>query len=87
MLVENVYESARGYVSFADGDFTKAAQHFSADLHCPLVVREFAAVQEKLGNAKGVEEAQTRLKYLRTPTAEWYAASHNQGLRAQNVAP
>lgn len=87
MLVENVYESARGYAAFANGDFTKAAEHFSADLHCPLVVREFALAQEKLGNTKGVQEAQTRLKYLRTPTAEWYVASHNQGLHAQNVAP
>ena len=87
MLVENVYESARGYAAFANGDFGKAAEHLSADLHCPLVVREFAMAQEKLGNAKGVEEAQTRLKYLRLPTAEWYVASHKQGLHAQNVAP
>jgi tetratricopeptide (TPR) repeat protein len=87
MLVENVYESARGYASFANGDFAKATEQFSADLHCPLVVRQFALAQEKLGNTKGVEEAQTRLKYLRTPTAEWYVASHNQGLHAQNVAP
>jgi tetratricopeptide (TPR) repeat protein len=87
MLVENVYESARGYAAFANGDFGKAAQHLSADLHCPLVVREFAMAQERLGNAKSVEEAQTRLKYLRMPTAEWYVASHKQGLRAQNVAP
>jgi tetratricopeptide (TPR) repeat protein len=87
MLVENVYESARGYAAFANGDFGKAAQHLSADLHCPLVVREFAMAQEKLGNAKNVEEAQTRLKYLRMPTAEWYVANHKQGLQAQNVAP
>jgi tetratricopeptide (TPR) repeat protein len=87
MLIENVYESARGFAAFANGEFTKAAEQFSADLHCPLVVQEFARTQEKLGNAKGVEEAQTRLKYLRTPTAEWYVASHSLGLRAQNVAP
>jgi tetratricopeptide (TPR) repeat protein len=87
MLVENVYESAQGYAAFANGEFSRAAEQFSADLHCPLIVREFALTQEKLGNAKGAEEAQTRLKYLRTPTAEWYVASHNQGLNAQNVAP
>jgi hypothetical protein len=87
MLIENVYESARGFAAFANGEFAKAAEQFSADLHCPLVVQEFAHTQEKLGNAKGVEEAQTRLKYLRTPTAEWYVASHSLGLRAQNVAP
>jgi tetratricopeptide (TPR) repeat protein len=87
MLVENILVSARGYAAFAHGDFTKAAEQFSADLHSPLVVRQFTLTQEKLGNVKGVEEAQTRLKYLRTPTAEWYVASHNAGLRALNVAP
>ncbi len=87
MLVENIYESARGYAAFANGDFTKAAEHFSADLHSPLVVREFALTQEKLGNAKSLVDAQTRLRFLRTPTAEWYVASHNQGLHAQNVTP
>jgi predicted Zn-dependent protease len=87
MLVENTLESARGYAALANGDFSAAAQQFSADMHAPLVVREFARTQEKLGNAQGLEEAQTRLKYLRTPTAEWYVANHDSGLRAQNVAP
>jgi tetratricopeptide (TPR) repeat protein len=87
MLVENILESARGYAAFANGDFTKAAEQFSADLHSPLVVRQLALTQEKLGSAKGVEEVQTRLKYLRTPTAEWYVASHNAGVQAHNVAP
>ncbi len=87
MHVEYVYESAQGYVALANGDFGKAAEQFSADMHCPLIVREFALTQEKLGNANGVEEAQTRLKYLRTPTAEWYLASHNQGLNAHSIAP
>jgi hypothetical protein len=49
-------------------------------------VRQFAVAQEKLGDTKAAEEARTRLKYLRTPTAEWYVASHDQGLHAQNVA-
>jgi tetratricopeptide (TPR) repeat protein len=87
MLVENILASARGYAAFANGDFPKAAEQLSQDLHSPFVVWQFALAQEKLGNAKGVQEAQTRLKYLRTPTAEWYVASHNAGRPAQIVAP
>ena len=87
MLVENIFESASGYAALSNGDFAKAAEQLSADLHAPLVVRQFAVAQEKLGNAKGAEEAQTRLKYLRTPTAEWYVATHNAALHAQDVTP
>jgi tetratricopeptide (TPR) repeat protein len=87
MLVESILESARGYAAYANDDFTKAAEQFSADLHSPLVVQQLALTEEKLGSEKGVQEAQTRLKYLRTPTAEWYVASHNAALQAQTSRP
>jgi hypothetical protein len=37
-----------------------------------LVLEQFAAAQEKLGNASAAEATRTRIKYLRAPTVEWY---------------
>jgi tetratricopeptide (TPR) repeat protein len=76
-MVQCIFESAQGFVSMAATDYSKASEQFSADLHNPLVVREFIQSQEKLGNAKDIENARRRLQYLRTPTAEWFAATHD----------
>jgi tetratricopeptide (TPR) repeat protein len=86
LIVEDILESARGYVSAAAGDYQKAADQLSADMHSPFVVREFVLAQEKLGNAKAAETAQARLKYLRTPTAEWFVATHSPAAAAQIAA-
>jgi tetratricopeptide (TPR) repeat protein len=82
-LVESVHESAIGYRLLASGDYVKSTEQFKADLHAPLVVQSFIISQEKLGNAKAVDSARRRLQYLRTPTAEWFAATHETGLSAQ----
>ncbi len=84
-LVESVHESALGYVLLGSQDYLKSAEQFSADLHAPLVVRSFIVSQEKLGNSKATENAQRRLQYLRTPTAEWFVATHETGLSTQIV--
>lgn len=70
--VENIYESSRGLVLSAKGDYANAVDELSCDLHSPLVVQQLIVAQQKLKNQQGVEKAQLRLKYLRTPTAEWY---------------
>ncbi|HTZ46182.1 MAG TPA: hypothetical protein VMH20_01225 [Verrucomicrobiae bacterium] len=70
--VENIYESSRGLVMSAKGDYVNAVDELSCDLHSPLVVQQLIAAQQKLNNPGGVQKAQLRLKYLRTPTAEWY---------------
>jgi len=70
--VENIYESSRGLVMSAKGDYANAVDELSCDLHSPLVVQQLIVAQQKLNNPQGVEKAQLRLKYLRTPTAEWY---------------
>jgi tetratricopeptide (TPR) repeat protein len=85
LLVENVCESAKGYLSLGAGDYKKAAEQLSADLHSPMVVREFISAQEKLGDAKGLESGQKSLKYRRTPTAEWYLATHGPNLTSQLI--
>jgi len=70
--VENIYESSRGLVMSARGDYGNAVDELSCDLHSPLVVQQLIMAQQKLNNPQAVEKAQLRLKYLRTPTAEWY---------------
>jgi hypothetical protein len=75
-IVENIYESGHGYELVAEGDFASAADELAADPQNPLVVRQLILTQEKLGNAAAAESIRARLKYLRTPTAEWYLVSH-----------
>jgi tetratricopeptide (TPR) repeat protein len=77
LIVENCYESARGYVLFALKNYADAGDELSADPHSPLVVKWLIAAREKAGDKKGVEAAERRLKYLRAPTAEWYLATHS----------
>jgi tetratricopeptide (TPR) repeat protein len=70
--VENIFESSRGLVMNVMGDYANAVDELSCDLHSPLVVQQLIVAEQKLNNQQGVERAQLRLKYLRTPTAEWY---------------
>jgi tetratricopeptide (TPR) repeat protein len=73
--IKNTYESARGYVLFAKGDFAGAAEAFSADEHDPLVLRQLILAQEKLGNSAAAGAARSRLRYHRAPSLEWFLAS------------
>src|SRR5438874_10401517 len=75
LIVENCYESARGYVFFAQKDYASAQDELSADPHSPIAMNWLVAAREKLGDQKGAESARLRLKYLRAPTAEWYLAT------------
>lgn len=72
LLVANSYESARGYVLAAKGDFAGAVDALGADPRSLLVLDQLADAQEKLGNASAAEAIRTRIKYLRAPTVEWY---------------
>jgi tetratricopeptide (TPR) repeat protein len=73
--IESIYESARGYIAYAKGDYVTAAECFTADPSSPLVMYQWLAAEQKLGDAAGVERAQNRLHNMRLPTAEWLAAS------------
>jgi tetratricopeptide (TPR) repeat protein len=84
--VESIYESAHGYVMCANGDFANAVDELTSDLHSPLVVQQLVATQEKLNNADGTEKAKTRLKYLRTPTAEWFVVTKTNSEAAKSAA-
>jgi tetratricopeptide (TPR) repeat protein len=72
LLVANCYESARGYLLAAKGDFPGAADGLAADPRSLLALTELAAVQDKLGNADAAAATRTRIKYLRAPTIDWY---------------
>ncbi|HEV2197188.1 MAG TPA: hypothetical protein VGR55_16510 [Candidatus Acidoferrum sp.] len=81
-LIASFYESARGYLLAAKGDFQGAADGLSADEHSPLVLRQLAAVEEKLGNAAAAEAARTCLKYHRSSEAEWFLATHSSAAQS-----
>ncbi|HYL82947.1 MAG TPA: tetratricopeptide repeat protein [Candidatus Angelobacter sp.] len=78
LVIQDCYESARGYLLFSQGDFVNAADELAADPRSPLAVQLLAVAQEKLGNANSAQEVRARLKYLRAPNVEWYLVSrHN----------
>jgi len=77
LIVENNYESARGYLLFAQGDFANAADELAADPHSPLALQQLALTHEKLGDTVAAENVRTRLKYQRAPTVEWYLTTHS----------
>jgi tetratricopeptide (TPR) repeat protein len=77
LVVENCYESARGFVFFAQGEFASAGDELSADPHSPLTMQWLLTARQKLGDVTGAEAVKTRLKYLRAPTAEWFLATRD----------
>jgi predicted Zn-dependent protease len=76
LVVENNYESSRGFALFAQGDFANAADELAADPHSPLAIQQLALAQEKLGSTAAAESTRRRLKYQRAPTVEWYLTTH-----------
>ncbi len=87
LLVQGCLESSKGYVSAAKGDFAKAAEQLGADLHDPLTVRQLVLVEQKLGDTKAADNALLHLRYLRTPTAEWYLLTQENRINKEGVKP
>ena len=77
LIVQDCYESAAGYVFFAQRKFREAATQLSADPHSPIGVKWLAAALEKAGDLKAADAAKLHFRYLRAPTAEWYLAIHS----------
>jgi tetratricopeptide (TPR) repeat protein len=82
LIVENCYESARGYVFYARKDYSNAADALSADPHSPLTIKLLVEARKRSGDAKNAEAAELHLKFQRAPTAEWYLASRADTLAA-----
>jgi tetratricopeptide (TPR) repeat protein len=76
LVVENIYESARGFALFQQGDFAAAADELAADSRSPLALQQLAIAQEKLGNSIAAQATRNRLKYQRGPTVEWFLFTH-----------
>jgi tetratricopeptide (TPR) repeat protein len=77
LLVENPYETARGYLLLSQGDLANAVDELSANRLSPLAVQQLSVAQQKLGNQSAAGETANQLKYQRAPTVEWYLASQN----------
>jgi hypothetical protein len=82
LVVENYYESARGYVLFSQKDYSTAADELSADPHSPLATKLLVLARRKSGDAKNAEAAELHLKFQRAPTVEWYLANRAETFAA-----
>jgi tetratricopeptide (TPR) repeat protein len=78
LVVEDCYESARGYLLFSQGYFSDAADALAADPRSPLAVQLQAVAQEKLGNTGAAQETRARLKFLRADSVEWYLVTRSK---------
>jgi tetratricopeptide (TPR) repeat protein len=76
LVIENIYESARGFALYQHGDFANAADELGADSRSPLALQQLAITQDKLGNSDAAQATRKRLKYQRGPTVEWFLATH-----------
>jgi tetratricopeptide (TPR) repeat protein len=81
LLVENPYETARGYLLLSQGDLANAVDELSANRLSPLAVQQLAVAQQKLGYQSPANETADQLKYQRAATVEWYLASQNGGIK------
>lgn len=77
-LVENCFETAKGYFLVAQGDYFKASEELAADPRSILAVSKLISMEEKLGERSAAETLRATTKYLRTPTVEWYLYSHSE---------
>ena len=84
--VQEIYETARGYLSFRQGDFAQAANQLAADSHSPLALLQLQTAQEKLGNTAAALATRTRLMYQRGPTVEWYLVEHARSAKSDSQA-
>ncbi len=78
LVIENAYESARGYLLFTQEDFSSAVDELATDPQSPLALQQLAITQEKLGLAPAAQATRSRLKYQRAPTAEWYLVTRDR---------
>jgi hypothetical protein len=75
-IIEDCYESARGYVLFAQKDYTNAVDELATDPQNPLVASQIVQSYEKLGNKAAAEVSRNRWKYLRADTPQWFVAAN-----------
>ena len=74
-IIEDCYESARGYVLFAQHDYANAVDELATDPQNPLVAKQLVLTYEKLGDKAAAEVNRNRWKYLRADTPQWFLAA------------
>jgi tetratricopeptide (TPR) repeat protein len=75
-VIENAYESARGFALFQERDFQNAADELAADSRSPLALQQLAITQERLGKPDAARSTRALLKSQRGPTVEWFLVTH-----------
>ncbi|HXM99473.1 MAG TPA: hypothetical protein VN982_13445 [Candidatus Dormibacteraeota bacterium] len=85
LIVENNYESARGYLMYSEGNFANAADELATDSYSPLAIEQLAKAQEKLGLTSAASLTRDRLKYKRSQSAEWYLVTHAASQQSQSA--
>ncbi|GAC1627996.1 MAG: hypothetical protein PVS2B2_09380 [Candidatus Acidiferrum sp.] len=78
LIVENNYESARGYLMFSQADFANAADELASDPDSPLAIEQLAKAQEKRGAAAAAALTRARLKFKRSQSVEWFLVTHTR---------
>jgi predicted Zn-dependent protease len=86
LTIGDSYESARGFLLLAQGDFTSAASGLAADPHSPVVLQALAATQDKVGDAAAAESTRRRIKYQRASTLEWFLITHENAGQSNQAA-
>jgi tetratricopeptide (TPR) repeat protein len=76
-FIENCYESARGFVFYANREYASAVDELASDPQNPLVARQIVQAYEKLGNTAAAEVSRNRLKYLRADTPQWFLTAQS----------
>jgi tetratricopeptide (TPR) repeat protein len=76
LIVEDSYDSARGFFLLSQGDAANAVDELAGDPHSPLAIQALAVAADKAGDSATAEMARTRLKVFRAPTVEWYLVTH-----------
>jgi tetratricopeptide (TPR) repeat protein len=80
LVVENDYETARGYLMFSQSNFANAIDELATDPGSPLAIEQLAKTQEKLGDTAAASLTRARLKYKRSQSVEWFLVTHNEAL-------
>jgi tetratricopeptide (TPR) repeat protein len=86
LIVENNYESARGFALFAQGDYANAVDELTTDPHSPIALQQLALGYDKLNAGGEAQTIRTRLKYQRSPTVEWFLVTHPAAVAKSTAA-
>jgi len=83
-IADDNFDSTRGFLALQKGEYAAAIDGLSSDSHSPLLVQQLSLALEKSGDVSGAQKCRARLKFLRSPTVEWFLVTHPNGFQATN---